>query len=305
MGKSSPSPPPAPDPTATAAAQGASNVQTAIAQGYLNRVNQYSPFGSSIYTPTGYTTVDGQNVPTFQQQTTLSPQLQSILNTQQANQQGIGNLASAAIGKIPIGAPDFSGLPNLPTAGQLQNTFDAAAGNAFNAQYGLLAPEFARQDQALDASLAARGIPIPTANNPGASEAYNTARQSVDLNRATQLNALAGQSFGAGLGAEGQLYNQALTGRQQGISEDLTQANLPYQQLAQLMGTSPPVSMPSFPGTPGANVSPTDVLGAYGLQQNALQNAYNTQINQQAGLYGGLGQLAGAGFMGAAAAGWL
>ena len=74
MGKSSPSTPAAPDPTATAAAQTTSDVNTAAAQAALNNVNQTSPYGATNYTQTGsYTTPSGQTVPTYSQNTTLSP----------------------------------------------------------------------------------------------------------------------------------------------------------------------------------------------------------------------------------------
>lgn len=48
--KDSPSPPAAPDPVATANAQTASNEQTARLNAQLNRVNQYTPWGSLTYT---------------------------------------------------------------------------------------------------------------------------------------------------------------------------------------------------------------------------------------------------------------
>lgn len=50
MGKSAGAAPPAPDPVATANAQTQSNVQTAEANARLNRVNQYTPQGSSTWT---------------------------------------------------------------------------------------------------------------------------------------------------------------------------------------------------------------------------------------------------------------
>src|SRR5260221_218704 len=51
--KNAPSPPPAPDPTTVANAQGASNTNTAIAQGILNKTNQVTPYGNLTYTQTG------------------------------------------------------------------------------------------------------------------------------------------------------------------------------------------------------------------------------------------------------------
>ena len=53
MGKSAPSPPPPPDPAKTAAAQAAANKETAIAQAKLNMIDEYTPYGSSLYTKRG------------------------------------------------------------------------------------------------------------------------------------------------------------------------------------------------------------------------------------------------------------
>ena len=49
MGKSAPSAPAPPDPVKTAQAQAALNKETAIAQSKLNRVNEYTPYGSSVW----------------------------------------------------------------------------------------------------------------------------------------------------------------------------------------------------------------------------------------------------------------
>ena len=79
MGKSAPSPPPAPDPAATAAAQGAINKETAIAQARLNQVDEYTPYGSSIYEKTGNVT-DG--IDQMKRTTTLDPTQQAIVDKQ-------------------------------------------------------------------------------------------------------------------------------------------------------------------------------------------------------------------------------
>ncbi len=56
MGKSSPKSPPPPDPVATANAQTTSNIQTAEANARLNRINEYNPYYSVLYSrPPGST----------------------------------------------------------------------------------------------------------------------------------------------------------------------------------------------------------------------------------------------------------
>src|SRR5580704_13467462 len=90
---SSPSPPPAPDPVATANAQGAANINTAIAQSTLNDVNQVTPYGTIDYTKTGGYWSPGINgmggafVPQFTATTKLSPGMQDLFNSNLANSQ--------------------------------------------------------------------------------------------------------------------------------------------------------------------------------------------------------------------------
>ena len=69
-----------PDPYATAAAQTQSNQQTANYNAALNRVDQYTPYGSSVYTQTGK---DATGAPTYAQTTTLTPLAQQELDNEQ------------------------------------------------------------------------------------------------------------------------------------------------------------------------------------------------------------------------------
>ena len=125
MGKSSGSAPKTPDPQAVAAAQGAADVQTAIAQARLNQVNEITPFGNATYSTTGqnFTVKDAEGnditVPMFQRQVTLSPQEQEVYDLQSAlTKQGytIGGNQIGRIGEVLGQDLDFSGLPTAPTA---------------------------------------------------------------------------------------------------------------------------------------------------------------------------------------------
>jgi len=53
MGKKSPSAPTPPDPAATAAAQGTINRDTAVAQAQLNMIDEFTPYGSSVFSKIG------------------------------------------------------------------------------------------------------------------------------------------------------------------------------------------------------------------------------------------------------------
>ena len=88
--------------------------------------------------------------------------------------------------------------------------------------------------------------------------------------------------------------------RQAALQEQLTLRSVPLNETAALFGQAG-VQYPQFNPVPAANVATTDVLGAYGMAQNAAQAAYNTQAQQAAantsGLFGGLSSLGGAGIM--------
>ena len=122
MGK--PDPPTPPSPYATAQAQTGTNVSTAIANAYLNNVNQNTPDGSLNYSTSGnYSWTDpvsGQTyqIPTFTSTQTLSPQGQAIkdqtLGTQY-NLAQMGNQQSARVSGL-LSLP-FSPNNGAPTAG--------------------------------------------------------------------------------------------------------------------------------------------------------------------------------------------
>ena len=145
MGKSAPSPPPAPDPTTVANAQGSANVDTAIAQGLMNHVNQYTPYGNSVYTQTGTQSVNGKDIPTYRQDVTLSPDQQTALDSQNQLTSGLYGLANDQMGRISssVSQPfDTSGLPNLPTD---IPQFDKATQDALYGQAtSRLDPQFAQ-----------------------------------------------------------------------------------------------------------------------------------------------------------------
>lgn len=134
MGK--PSAPAAPDPTLTAQAQTASNVATADNNAALNRVNQYTPYGSSVYSVDG-TTADG--TPQYSQTTSLSPTQQNLLNMTQQGETTLGQTALGQLGNLQnaYSQPFSFGGPNvqssLPNAGQIQT----AIGNSGQIKTGV------------------------------------------------------------------------------------------------------------------------------------------------------------------------
>ena len=114
MGKSAPSAPAAPDPAATAAAQGQMNKETAIAQTRLNQVDEYTPYGDSLFTPTGEE-VDG--IQRFRRDTTLNPEQQAIVDQQTAVSGSLNTLAGDQLGRVSESLSDPYGCTgSMPPA---------------------------------------------------------------------------------------------------------------------------------------------------------------------------------------------
>lgn len=124
------------------------NVETAIAQANLSRINQYTPWGNLTYNVTG-TNPDG--TPRYEQTVTLSPEQQALLNQQNQVSLQLGNLAGGQINRVEDainanfnfnGAPgqvtgiNTSGLPALAT-GVNAPTMTRGISNAGQIQTGL------------------------------------------------------------------------------------------------------------------------------------------------------------------------
>ena len=310
MGKSAPTPPPAPDPTVVAGAQTASNQATAQYQSELNNGNSYSPYGSvtNTYNPSANQ---------WTQNTTLSPAEQSIFNqgTQAqgtalgiANNQ-LGNVAQAL--DSPLNTPQLASSFNQGQAVQGQvgpSNFNQAVGQTVGANfaggYGLLAPQLAQQSEGNTAQLAAQGLnPNDAAyqnsqqllGNQQAQELAQLATGAVNSGNAEQ-QALFGEQLGQGTfantaAAQQYAQNQGAasfgnTAAQQGFQNQAYAQQTPINEFDALM-SSGQVQAPQAASLSQTGVSPTDVLGAYGLQQQALQSNYKAQLqNYQSGLGG-------------------
>lgn len=134
--------PSAPDPTATAQAQTSSNLATATANANLNRIDQYTPLGSSTYQVNG-TNPDG--TPKYTQTTDMSAPIKGIFDSQVANQQQQQNISTNLLGNVasqyskPI---DTSGVNPLNTGmsadqlASLNGQYSHTAGPAAQAQTG-------------------------------------------------------------------------------------------------------------------------------------------------------------------------
>jgi hypothetical protein len=245
--------PKAPDPYKVSAAQTESNKETAEYNAALNRINQSSPFGSITYSQSG--TDPNSGAPIYSQQTSLSPQMQQLLDSQVGAQQGISNAISGAIGRLPN--DPFN--PNIDVGDIRQRSFDS--------QMATLAPKFEEGWRNLETTMSDRGIPI-------GAEIWNNENNRFDTARDSSILAASRQ---ADLDASNEYQRQ--------YGNAMTEYNLPLQQLSALMGNSQGVQNPTFSPFATSQAAGTDVSGN-------VWNAYNADLqnsqNQQSALMGGL-----------------
>lgn len=177
----------------------------------------------------------------------------------------------AAFSAIGVGAQE---------AGRLFGQEQAARGQQFGERLG----EF-------ETGTAARG-----AASQEALQAFQSA-----LSGRQQLGQEAQQQFTAGQIPRDQAIQEALlnaqfaqTARGTGISEELLQRQQSTAEIANILSGSPSIQQPSAPPIPQIGVGGTDVLGAFGLQQQGQQFGAQLQAQRDASRFGGLASLGGA-----------
>lgn len=306
MAKSSPSPPPAPDPVATANAQTQSNLSTAEAQAALNHVNQNTPYGSVSYSQTG--TENG--VPTYTQDTTLSPAGQQIFDQEgrlvNSALGAAGNLASGITTTPPTPTsvtPNGANLSVLNSSPQLldQNTVDATYGKAKS----FLDPQWGQQETLLQDQLSRQGIPL-------GSDAYNNAMEQFNNSKTQAYDAAQNSAIENGVNNASLLDTMAannanttsdlqLKNNNQNFNQQISAQDQPINLLSALLHGGQATGQTQAPNvTPVAtSVNPTNTAQITQNSYNDQLAAYQAQLQQQNSLWGGLASLGGS--LGAAA----
>ena len=187
MGKSAPAPPAPPDPVETARAQGAINKETAIAQAKLNMIDEYTPYGSSVYTARG-PKEDG--IQQYARTTTLDPAQQRIVDKQNAITNALSDVAVSQVGRVSSSLEDpftYEGMPASGTTSRVKDAADAArtiAGSDFDYAGLPYAPDASGVNTAAQRAAASVNTPF---NLSGAapstgqiSEAANRAQAGMD-----------------------------------------------------------------------------------------------------------------------------
>lgn len=260
MGK--PKAPKAPDPKETAAAQTGTNVTTALANAQLGNVNQYGPDGSVTYSTNGGqtfrdpTTGASYFIPQYEQKTSLSPQQQAIKDQNDKASLNLSTLGSDLSGKLGTQLTDNFKLGNEATEARLMELGRKR-----------LDPLVAQRDEDLRTRLANQGI-------KAGSDAYKR-----EMDTFTQ-------------GSNDAYTQLLLQGRSQATQEQLAEDNQRINQIGALMSGGQ-VSQPQFGQTNQPQLPTVDYAG---LVENNYQNqlgAYNSKMQQQQGIVGGLFGLGG------------
>lgn len=253
MGKQAPSPP---DPKETAAASTGSNVNTAIANAYLNNYDQVTPDGSLTYETTGYETVKdpytGQSyqIPKRTATQTLSANNQAIKDQTDAAQLGLAGTANQLASNAQAG---------------LSSPFEFNNSDAEQWAYDLASPRLLDQQGKNEASLRT------TLANKGIRE--GSAAWNSEMSRLTQGNS-------------DQLNQLALQGRSQAYGEAYNNYTSPLNTLTALLSGSQ-VSGPNYANPTSSPIANTDVAGIIGddYKNRLAQHQANDQ-NILGGLFG-------------------
>lgn len=278
----SPKAPAAPDPTTVANAQGAANLDTAVAQGWLSALNQYGPQGSVTYDQIGTRKVGDKDVPQFSQTTTLSPEQQKQYDLQQELQSqalGLGKGVLNNVGNAVSQPFSFDGIPNAPGSGD----FSADRDIATNAIIDRNRPQMERQRAALETQLANQGI------MPG-SDAFKArmddiGRQENDFNLA---------AINAGGAEQSRLFGIGTQAHQQGISDATLKRSQPINEYATLLGLGGQVQAPNA-NYQAPQLANTDVVGPSNTAYQGQLNSYNNKVATRNSTMGGIFGLGGAG----------
>lgn len=260
MGKSTPTTPATPDPAYVSQQQAQSNTGTAVANAYLNRVNQYGPQGSKTYVEGPARTVNGVSVPSWSEYTTLSPEQQNLYDTQTRVTQGAYDLADKYTGRIGEATAQPFNYEGLPSAPEYNEQYRQQQRDQIIARN---TPQMERDAEALRTRLANQGISL-------GSEAWRAAQD--DYSRA-ENDFRIGADLSAGTAAAQQYGLEAST-RDRAIQERANLRSQPINEVAALLGTGEGVQSPQFAPVPQVQISPTDVSGNY-------WNQYQGQVAQQ------------------------
>lgn len=301
--KSGPAAPAAPDPVATAQAQGQQNINSAIAQANLNRIDQVTPQGSLTYSQNG-TNSDG--TPRYTQTQTLSPDEQKKYDQNNQVALALNGLATDNISRVAdaqskpftydgmtamktglnlegIGDAgqiqkglDYSGLTKLPGTDDFSADAQRVAGSVYSQAASRLDPQWQQNENDIKSQLAAKGI----SEN---SDAYRREYDNMSRAKTDAYNQANFSATQAGANEQSRLFGLSMSARQQGQNEVNTQGDFANGAQQQQFGQNAQVAAVN-----NQNESASAAFNNQTRQQEIEQAAYlrNLPLNDIASLLG-------------------
>lgn len=264
----------APDPpnyAAAAQAQGAANVESAVAGSHLNNPNVINPYGSQTWVEGATDT----SRPTMVQE--FSPEQQMLYDKSVQTRGLMGDLGiqgAGALGQVIGQNIDMSALPAAPG--------DAAAtrDKVYNAMMTRVNEDYGRNVDDKNSQLIAAGI------RPG-TKAYDDAMNLIERGRNDARN----QALLASSSEAQRDYQMDADRRRTALSEMLAGRQTPLNEINALLSgsqVSNPFAVPN--AAQNTQVAPAPVFGAAQAQYGADLNNYNAQQagmgNIMSGLFG-------------------
>lgn len=273
-----------PDPMQTARAQTSSNVETALANAQLANVNQVDAQGNRLT----YTSTPGAGgIPQYTATQTLGAAGQQLLNTSQATQQNLANLARDQSGRINGLLSQNLDFSSLPQGGNFQNRdYSQDRKRVEDGLFSRLNPQIDRQRQQLEQDLVNRGI------RPGSS-AYSMQQQDFNQgvnDQRTSILLQGGQEQSRLQGMDLNAFGAQNTQRQNALSEMLTQRQTPINEILALSGGAQ-LQQPGFTNTPQTQMAGTDVAGITNQGYANQMSQYNANQSLLGGLFTAGGNL--------------
>lgn len=275
-----PDAPPAPDYAAAASAQGAANVDAAIAAGLLANPQTTNPYGSRqiAFDPSRSFTVgtgaDQRTVPGINITDTLSPTEQQKLDMN--NQLALGLLGTAGKGLNAVdailGTPlDTSGVQNITTPlgpGGLKEVSDALIAR--------LQPQMTQDRERLETALVNQGFARGSAGYNQGLDEFN--RKENDLRLA---------ALGQATGAQQAAYGMESDARAKAIQELAYLRQLPLSEVNSLRTGNQPTT-PQFQAYQGQGVQAAPIYQATADQAKYNLGQYNAEMAGAGDMMNGL-----------------
>lgn len=255
MGKSSAPQPP--DPRQTSQAQTGTSIATAIANMFLNNMNQYGPEGSKTFSNNGFYnftdpyTHQTYKIPMRSQTTSLSPEQQKIFDQNNKTKFNLATLAK-----------NQSAFLNSYMAKPFNGSNGATEARLLELGRKRLDPALADRTAALETQLSNQGI-------KSGSEAYSRA---MEANSKSSNDAY---------------DNLILSGHGQAFQEGQAIRNQPINEIISLLSGSQ-VNQPQFGGFYQNNIPTTDNAGLINTNYNQRFGAWQQNQQNAQSLLGGL-----------------